>query len=106
MVFHAVGRVIGTAMQKTAKVAVTRTVQHPKYEKVRRSVMMEHDDGRPNRCFPGAPLNEPVARGDRILTWFLSFAPLQYMVKTKKYLAHDPQELCTGMSIKISRCLS
>jgi hypothetical protein len=34
MVFHAVGRVVGTAMQKTAKVAVTRTVQHPKYHKV------------------------------------------------------------------------
>lgn len=41
-----VGKVIGTKMQKTIKVEVTRLVKHPKYGKYirRRSIIKAHDE--------------------------------------------------------------
>lgn len=41
------GEVVGTAMQDTAKVAVTRFVKHPKYEKFIKKVKnyLAHDKG-------------------------------------------------------------
>ena len=96
-----IGKVIGTAMQKTAKVKVDRLVRHPLYDRVRTPQTSARGGGGAH-----ARASADGRRSASVDAHAVRCRPAaQVMRKSKNYLVHDERAVAVvGDTVRIEEC--